>query len=350
MAMERAQIDRRHSEKAYENSMIRAASYHRRDFDLAVIKTNPSDHEQVRSSMLRTTGAPSVNLGRLECLPLEIIFEICLLLDLESLFRFRQVNRRAQQIISAVHGYRETITYALEVLCIVLRTKTAPYFTIYDLFKVLCTRDCLLCGSFGGFVFLPSLMRCCFSCIKEDCLPAIMSVADAKRLIKWSATRLPKSIPVFKTLPGIYSMDETSQKRRMQIVTKEHIARISRCLINEEAQPTRQKKAAVLRYMVTTALPHLDITSGDIQSGICCSGCQVALEEAMRTTGIEVSALGLRDKVYSRDSFLEHFRQCRKAQELFTLSKKGVDIAKISESVRRGGYFNERGVIMSFGR
>ncbi|KAE8155746.1 hypothetical protein BDV40DRAFT_283009 [Aspergillus tamarii] len=347
---ERSQTDRSQSEKANNDTIIRVASYHRRDFDLAVINTNPSDHEQVRSSMNGTTCFPSVNIGRLDCLPLEIILEICLLLDIRSLFRFRQVNRRAQRIVSTVRGYRETIAYALEALCVILRMKIAPHFTLHDLFSVLCTRDCLVCGSFGGFVFLPTLMRCCFSCIRGNHLPPVMSVANAKRLVNLSSTHLLKSIPVIKTIPGIYSLDEKPQKRAMRIVAKEHIAGIQRCQINEEAQQIRPKNSSLLYYMVSIALPYLDTTSGDIQSGVCCSGCQVALEEALRISRVEANAFTLRDKVYSHDGFVEHFHKCRKAQSLLALSKSGTGIAKISESVRRGGYFNKREVIMSFGR
>ncbi|KAE8322863.1 hypothetical protein BDV39DRAFT_145586 [Aspergillus sergii] len=84
---ETSQVDRSPFKETYENTIIRAASYHRHDYDLAIIKANPFDHEQVRSSIIRTTRGPSVNLGQPECLPLGLSLEICLLLDIESLFR-----------------------------------------------------------------------------------------------------------------------------------------------------------------------------------------------------------------------------------------------------------------------
>src|SRR3954451_23515502 len=88
------------SEWMHENwEFIRIASYHRRDFDLAVVRTNPYDHDQVRSSLLRTIPATSSTLGNLQFLPLEIVYEICFLLDIRSLLNFRHVNRRAQQIV-----------------------------------------------------------------------------------------------------------------------------------------------------------------------------------------------------------------------------------------------------------
>jgi hypothetical protein len=77
-----------------EMEVIRVTLYHRRDFDLAVARTKPDDHNQVRSPLLRTVCATST-LGDLETLPLEIIYEICYLLDIWSLFNFRHINRRA---------------------------------------------------------------------------------------------------------------------------------------------------------------------------------------------------------------------------------------------------------------
>ena len=65
------------------------------------------------------------------------------------------------------------------------------------------------------------------------------------------------------------------------------------------------------------------------QYGVCCSGCQVAPEEALKNTRVDENACALR-KVYSHDEFLEHFRQCPKAQDLWRLSQQGKDTARIS--------------------
>lgn len=108
------------------------------------------------------------------------------------------------------------------------------------------------------------------------------------------------------------------------------------------------KKTMLLRYMVTTSLPYLDIESGGIQNGICCSGCQIALEKALRSSRIQSHVCALRDNVYSNDAFMELFLECREAQTLWKLSQEGVDVTRISEFVRRGGCFRERDTAMFF--
>ncbi|EKV13290.1 hypothetical protein PDIG_39020 [Penicillium digitatum PHI26] len=140
-------------------------------------------------------------------------------------------------------------------------------------------------------------------------------------------------------------MDEIVRKKRIQIIPAEYVTLREE---HERTRVTQSKETVLLRYMVTTSLPYLDIESGGIQNGICCSGCQIALEKALGSSRIQSNACVLRDKVYSYDEFMEHFLECREAQNLLKLSHQGVDVAHISEFVRRGGCFKKRDVVMSF--
>ena len=337
-------------QKIHHNDIIRVASYHRKDFELAVIRINPLDHERIRASILQPACAPATSLGRLDFLPLEMLHEICQLLDIKSLFRFRQVNLRAQEVVCAIRIYRIIITHALETLCASLRTHIASWFTLRDLFDVLCARDCLLCGSFGGFIFLPTFTRCCFPCIKTAPQFRLVSLADAKRHLELSPALLRNSVPVLRTIPGIYSMDEIPRKRRIQILAEEDVIRAMEYLYTRETEVPlhcSNGEMSLLRYMATTALPFFDKASGDADNGICCKGCQIALEECLRTSRVQDNAFLMRDRVYSRDRFMEHFQRCSKAQFLWETSNEGTVPVKVPESIRRGGYFNERDVVMS---
>ena len=163
--------------KYMHNDIIRVAFYDRKDFELDIIRINPHDNERIRTSILQPACAPATSLGCLDVLPLEMLHEICQLLDIKSLFRFRQVNLRAQDVVCAIRIYRIIITYALETLCASLRTHIASWFILRDLFDVLCARDCPLCGSFGGFIFFPTFTRCCFPCIKTAPQLRLVSLA-----------------------------------------------------------------------------------------------------------------------------------------------------------------------------
>ncbi|KAL3474535.1 hypothetical protein BJX99DRAFT_231499 [Aspergillus californicus] len=209
-------------------------------------------------------------------LPLVIIYEICFLLDIRSVFNFRHVNRRAQQIVRVVRGYEAMITHAIGSLRVILKTNIASWLTLSDLFKMLCTRDCYLCGSFVGFIFLPTFMRCCVSCIQESSLPSVLPLSivnnpPGKPNLGW----LYLLVPSVKSLPGIYSMDKIVRKRRTQMMSTEFVRNLFLRDGDWRTRVTQTNETALLHYMVTTSLPYLDIESGGIQKDMvqCLSNC-----------------------------------------------------------------------------
>lgn len=331
---------------AQKAEIIRIASYHMRDFDIAVAHTNLRENSQIRDLLLQTCVATSSTLGDLESLPLEILHEICLLLDLRSLFNFRHINHRAKQIVRATRGFEALVTHATGALCVILKTTIASWFTLPDLFETFCTRDCYLCRSFGGFIFLPLFTRCCFSCIRENRLPSTLSISAIKKRFKLSTGPIYSLVPTVRSLPGVYSLDEVAHKKRTQIIPT-HLIR--RFVLSEKRPATTQlRETALSCYMTTTSLPYLNLESGDVQDGICCAGCQIALENHLKSSRPPGNACDLRDKVYSFDEFISHFGECHEAKALWNSSKEGIDVSKMSEFVRRRGGFKNREADMSF--
>lgn len=309
--------------------IIRTASYHRRGFDVSVLRKTPRDHDQVRSSLLQTIPTTSLTLGEIKFLPLDVILDIFSLLDIQSLFNFRHVNRRALQLVARTRGYDVVIRHALGSLRAILRTKVASWFTILDLFKALCS------SSFGGFIFLPSFMRCCFCCFRMDHLPSVAQVSTVKELFKPSQSYLRGLVPMVTTLPGSYA--DIVRTQRYQIMPTEFVGTLS---ARGRHSTSRLQVSLSLKYMVTTSLPYLDVESGVLQNGICCSGCDAFL----RKDHLEISPnpsledlWTLRDKVYSYDEFMEHFRGCREAQSLWKLNNQGIDVSEISGFFKSGG-------------
>ncbi|KAJ5425295.1 hypothetical protein N7465_000365 [Penicillium sp. CMV-2018d] len=64
--------------------ITRTAPYHPREFDISVLRTNPRDHDQVRSWLLRTISATSSTLGDVQLLLLDAILEISSILDIDT--------------------------------------------------------------------------------------------------------------------------------------------------------------------------------------------------------------------------------------------------------------------------
>lgn len=75
------------------DAIVRVVAYHRKDFCQAVIWFSPREHADIRLSMAASFGrACDTGLGSLNRLPLELLHDILLRLDLQSLFRFRQTK------------------------------------------------------------------------------------------------------------------------------------------------------------------------------------------------------------------------------------------------------------------
>ncbi|KAL4940565.1 hypothetical protein BDV06DRAFT_223939 [Aspergillus oleicola] len=295
-----------------QESILRVASYHRRDFDLAVARVNPAD-ERVRNSLLRPSPIATATLGNLSSLPLEILWEIFRYLDIVSLLNVRHVNKRAAHVVCGIPHYRVVVEHALDTLCVVLRTKIAPYFTFCDLQRILYMKNCLLCDSFGGFVFLPSLTRCCFSCAESALEFRIITSPDLKRFFKQTFKQVSKLVPVLKSLPGMYSRGEALRKRSIQLLSLQQAAD---ALKKQPAGDIHMfKEAPLVSYMATAAMPYVEKATGVVEHGVACAGCRAAIEDPDVMSTEELFML--HDKLYSRVEFLRHFKECKWAKELW---------------------------------
>lgn len=143
-------------------AILRVAAYHRRDFELIVVCSDPQKHSTIQPFISEPfSNPPSAALGTMRHLPSEVLAEICSYLDILSSFRLRQVNRMARQVVSELPAYRDLSRYGLESLRTALRTGIADWFLLSDLYCTLCTSGCAQCGFFGPLLFLPTIERCC---------------------------------------------------------------------------------------------------------------------------------------------------------------------------------------------
>jgi hypothetical protein len=143
-------------------------------------------------------------------------------------------------------------------------------------------------------------------------------------------------------------MEETAYKSRFTVVSVHQAKSMSRqhphaAAAAAQAQPAPSGGNQKFNFMGVCALAYYDRRTGRAEHGMSCAGCQVALEKRIVGSGGEKWASEARDKVYSRDSFLDHFRWCEQAQLLWRLSGEGDrQPAELPEAARRGGYFGSR--------
>lgn len=112
--------------------------------------------------------ATTSNLGQLEGLPVEIQLKIFNALDIRSALKFKLVNRKAREIITATREYRLAITHGFGALTVIVRLNLVDTLGFADILHALETRSCAFnCGRTGSHLFLPTLSKICFPCLEE---------------------------------------------------------------------------------------------------------------------------------------------------------------------------------------
>jgi hypothetical protein len=135
----------------HADAILRVCSYHRRDFDLVVVRSRPHDMQLVQGSLQAAFETlPTAGLGILGRLPAELMSMVLRELDILSFFYFRQVNRRARVLSTGLWEYELVSKHGLEGLRGLLRAELAHCFTISDLYRSLITDKCSTCGGFKG--------------------------------------------------------------------------------------------------------------------------------------------------------------------------------------------------------
>ncbi|KAF5573789.1 cyclin f-box [Fusarium pseudoanthophilum] len=329
----------------HTDAIVRTAAYHRKDFALSMIWFSSSEHINIFQSIATPfQRASNLGLGCLDRLPLELLHDMLVRLDVHSLFKFRQTNRGSRQAVDSLKQYQIVVLHGLNLFCALLRTRLAPEISLLDFYDALCLKPCSLGGEFGGFMSLLTWVRCCFKCLKEAPETQVQTLSAARkefRLTKAESAQLRS----FKTLPGIYSMEESVYKSRFTIVSLHQASLISRrqSQTTMQSQSERSQRSKKLNFLGSCALPHYDKVTGNVEHGMSCAGCQLALEKDIIGARGEKWAFEARDKVYARDGLLEHFKWCEQAQLLWKSSCEGRNKpAELPEAARRRGYFNER--------
>lgn len=301
------------------------------------------EHDGISQSIVAPVRrTPHQGLGSLDRLPLELLYDLLLYLDLHSLFKFRQTNLGSRQRVDSLREYQLVVSHGLNLFCALLRTGLANGVSLFDFYYALCTKACTLCGEFAGFISLLPWIRCCFNCLQVAPETQVQTLAAVRKQFHLTKAEM-NQLRSFKTLPGIYTMWESLYKSRITVVSA-HQAKLvfrqqSRALA--QTQAVGSGRTEKFKFMGSCALPYYDRRTGSVEHGMSCAGCQLALEKRIIGSRGEVWVYEVRNKIYAQDGFLNHFRWCEQAQLLWRTSHEGnKEPPELPEFVRRRGFFN----------
>lgn len=325
----------------HADEILHVCSYHRRDFELAVVRSRPHHIQLVQASLQAPFEASSTAEREImDRLPTELVSIILRELDVRSFFSFRQVSRRARVLATGLWEYQLVSKYGLEGLRGLLRAELADCFTIDDLYQALLKDKCSTCAAFGGLLFLFTLERTCFSCLQSSAKYRVLALTTFGKLARVSRERVNElSGASLRTVPGLYSILGGPPGRRPKHLV--YARKGTKALMNMKSAGAsailRTHEVPVsYRFMAATAHPWYSLETAQLERGVSCKGCHVRLEAGD-------CVMGVRDTAFSSQGFLSHFSQCDEAQVLWAQSEGGTRPVDEPEFTRRGGWLSQLG-------
>ncbi|KAH8754776.1 hypothetical protein F5883DRAFT_431145 [Diaporthe sp. PMI_573] len=206
---------------------------------------------------------PTVGLGILDSLPLEVLNVVISVLDIAAMSRFKAVNRRAFQVVNAHPQVQLLIWQAQEVLRGFFAVKLAATVTVETLVARLAESRCVECGDFGGYMYLLTLERFCAWCAQKT--DRIVAVQELVALARFGLTpEALRSIPRFEKFPAP-THHEPDEGKYLPLFDRESVlkAAIARhgseeAMTEEDALPKALQKAEEERELSTSCQdPHI---------------------------------------------------------------------------------------------
>ncbi|KAJ3466587.1 hypothetical protein MRS44_004151 [Fusarium solani] len=342
----------------YRQDVLRVCSYHRTDFALALVHTRPHKMQAIATLLQTYFTTPSpfkhdppFRLGVLDLLTPELIVIILLQLDTVSYLQFRRVNRHARVIATRLHEYKLVSTHGLEGLVAILRTKLGECFTIKDLYRPLVTYSCKVCGGFGCFLYLPDCTRCCLPCLSEapelrmtNVSNLVTQFSPVEGLTEYHQRELR---PVLHPVRGKYCLQSYRSVRtgRQLMPTRQVVARLRSLDVPEkaiEAAVYRMADWESNRFASAAMYPWYNAQRGEADRGVNCRGIQLHLERIVPPGMVEPEdERKHRDQVFLRAGFLQHFKTCSFAQDLWARRDDGTT-EKESWFISNGGNLRKK--------
>ncbi|KAG8672283.1 hypothetical protein FPOAC1_005547 [Fusarium poae] len=201
-------------------------------------------------------------------LPIDCLRQIILLLDIKSLFRFRQTAVTTKRGVESLCEFRNAIEHGYELLGATFKCMVAERISLFEFNYELCNKNCVLCNNVANYVNVQTWKRVCDRCVHEQGRPGCRDDLFG---------RITKKTILFDYLrhqwPSGNWLNDSGRFRSPNLLyPEEDLIRI----------------------------PHWNTKTNLMEYGMSCVSCLQQGEEPAC--------------VYDRQGFLEHFHQCEGAQ------------------------------------
>ncbi|KDR68846.1 hypothetical protein GALMADRAFT_935929 [Galerina marginata CBS 339.88] len=229
--------------------------------------------------------------NRLDRLPLELLVEVLLQLDIPSLTRFRGLNRHAMELVNSVHQYTAIIKHCPNIIRAIISIQ-ADAFDCRALYRTLCTSRCSTCDRFGNFLYLIDCRRVCYFCFTRRAEYFPLTSRESSKFFTPNAKpqrNAPSSRkllefakpPSILSLPGRYCSSGITrggifQARRLRLYDRRAVVQsLSGGGLPQSDKTTCEPK----RFMAIISAPVLLDAGRLVDEGFFCLGCRDETEE-----------------------------------------------------------------------
>jgi len=237
---------------------------------------------------------PLHSLGQIDTLPLELLCQVLLELDVPTLTAFRRVNRQALTVVDSIPQYRRVFQHCSHLLQAIV-VSGANSFNFNKLYTCLSTSHCTNCAEFGGYLYLINCQRICFFCLDRN--KVYLPVEESSAIGIGFKKDLLEQLPHIVSLSGRYNYFNRRSRRRVKLYDRTAL----RLLAGEGMKtsvrwnPDWRMRQAML-YMAIVPVPQLTLDGG-VDWGLHCLAC------TKRDDGIWL----LSRFTFTRTGMLDHF-------------------------------------------
>lgn len=199
--------------------------------------------------------------GLLGLLPLELMDNVCMSLDIASAFSLSHVSQHARESIAGIREFRLIGKHIPGCLWVFLNTQVASHVQVYALYSALATSSCSFCDRFGDLLSIPTVQRCCINCFtcEHQLQPSFLSELTRGVIGIPSANIIKRDLPVLRTIPNSYGWGHNlvSSSRwpgggvpSLCVHTSTHTYRLSHCWSRKPVTPLPVGTAIGRQYCV----------------------------------------------------------------------------------------------------
>ncbi|KAI0203373.1 hypothetical protein F4808DRAFT_42005 [Astrocystis sublimbata] len=253
---------------------------------------------------------PLHGVSQLDKLPLEIITEILIALDLPTLIAFRRVNYHAMSLVDSVYQFRMIRKHCPNVLRAILSIN-ARFLDCRTLYETLLTTKCATCRHFGNYLYVLTCKRVCYSCFTSNLNYFPVSSRHAAKHTGLKIKDLKRRLPHVSSLPGRYtSFGRLARSRTLLFDRQSMVEGIWHGSVlgpGETIQQQDRMTTEPRRYMSIISAPYLASSGQSADWGYFCTRCKESTDPA---TFFRIK--------FTKDGILNHLKQHGVTTLIFT--------------------------------